>query len=130
MDPITLIVTALAAGAAAGMTDTASAMVTDAYAGLKALVRKRLGGDSNAELMLAKHAKAPETWQASLTAVLTEAGADRDSDLIAAAHAVLDLLGGAGGRPGKYTVNARGAQGVQTGDHNCQDNVFHVPPGG
>jgi hypothetical protein len=44
MDPITLIVTALAAGAALGVTDTASAMVKDAYAGLKALVRKRLGG--------------------------------------------------------------------------------------
>ena len=44
MDPITLIVTALAAGAALGVTDTASQTVKDAYAGLKALVRKRLGG--------------------------------------------------------------------------------------
>ena len=40
MDPITLIVTALAAGAALGVQDTASAMVKDAYAGLKALVKK------------------------------------------------------------------------------------------
>ena len=37
MDPITLIVTALAAGAALGVTDTASAMVTDAYARWKSL---------------------------------------------------------------------------------------------
>lgn len=35
MDPITLIVTALAAGAALGAQDTVSAMVKDAYAGLK-----------------------------------------------------------------------------------------------
>ena len=40
MDPITLIVTALAAGAALGVQDTASAMVKDAYASLKALVRR------------------------------------------------------------------------------------------
>jgi hypothetical protein len=44
MDPITLIVTALVAGAALGVQDTASEMVKDAYASLKALVRRRLGG--------------------------------------------------------------------------------------
>ena len=49
MDPITLIVTALAAGAALGAQDTVSAMVKDAYAGLKVLVRKRLGGGPGAE---------------------------------------------------------------------------------
>jgi hypothetical protein len=25
-------------------------------------------------------------------------------------------------------VDLRGAQGVQVGDHNRQDNVFHAPP--
>ena len=29
-----------------------------------------------------------------------------------------------------YTVDARGAQGVQIGDHARQDNVFHAPPAG
>ena len=40
MDPITLIVTALAAGAATGITDATSSAVKDAYTGLKALVSK------------------------------------------------------------------------------------------
>jgi hypothetical protein len=128
MDPITLIVTALAAGAAVGVKDTASAMVKDAYAGLKALVKKRLGGGPGAELVLAKHEQAPEAWQAPLMAELAGTGADRDRDLIAAAQALLDLVGEAGG--GKYTVDVRGAQGVQVGDHNRQDNVFNAPPGG
>jgi len=66
MDSITLIVTALAAGAALGVTDTASAIVKDAYAGLKALLRKRLGGGLDADLVLAKHEKAPQAWQAPL----------------------------------------------------------------
>ena len=129
MDPITLIVTALAAGAALGVKDTASAMVTDAYAGVKALVKKRLGEGPGAELVLARHEQAPETWQVPLMAELTRAGADGDGDLIAAAKALLDLVGEAGGT-GKYAVDVRGAQGVQIGDHNRQDNVFNAPPGG
>lgn len=130
MDPITLIVTALAAGAALGAQDTVSAMVKDAYNGLKDLVKRRLGGGPGAELVLARHEQVPETWQAPLMAELAEAGADGDRDLIAAAQALLDLVGGAEGRPGKFTVDVRGAQGVQIGDHNRQDNVFNGPPGG
>jgi hypothetical protein len=126
MDPITLIVTALAAGAALGTQDTVSAMVRDSYAGLKQLVKRRLGGGPGAELMLAKHEEAPETWQAPLMAELAETGADGDRDLIAAAQAVLDLVGGAEGRTRKYTVDVRGARGVQIGDHNRQDNVFNA----
>src|SRR5690348_6690938 len=113
MDPITLIVTALAAGAALGAQDTVSAVVKDAYAGPKALAKKRLAGRPGAELVLAKHEQAPETWQAPLMAELAETGAGGDADLIATAQALLDLLGGAEGGPGKYTVDARGAQGVQ-----------------
>jgi hypothetical protein len=128
MDPITLIVTALAAGAALGLQDTASAMVKDAYASLKALVKKRLGGDPGAELVLTRHEQAPETWQAPLRAELARTGAEGDGDLIAAAKALLDLVGA--GSAGKYAVDARGAQGVQVGDHNRQDNVFNAPADG
>jgi hypothetical protein len=130
MDPVTLIVTALAAGAAVGTEDTVSAMVRDAYAGLKALAKKRLGGRPGAELVLVGHEQAPETWQAPLMAELTQSGADGDGDLIAAAQALLDLVGGAEGRTGKYAVDARRAQGVQVGDHNRQDNVFNAPADG
>jgi hypothetical protein len=129
MDPITLIVTALAAGAALGVQDTASAMVKDAYASLKALARKRLGGDPGAELVLSRHEQGPEVWQAPLMAELARAGAAGDGDLIAAAKALLDMAGEAGAA-GKYTVDARGALGVQVGDRNRQDNVFKVPADG
>lgn len=40
MDPVSLVVTALAAGAAIGLKDTASAAVTDAYENLKVLVKR------------------------------------------------------------------------------------------
>jgi len=130
VDPITLIVTALAAGAALGLKDTASSAVRDAYAGLKALVTNRLAGRPGAEMVLSRYEKAPQTWQAPLIAELDEAGVGRDLDLAAAARALMSLVDEAGARAGKYTVDVRGAQGVQIGDHTRQDNVFHVPPGG
>lgn len=126
MDPITVIVTALAAGAASGISDTASSAVKDAYAGLKALVTRRLGGRPGAELVLARHEEAPETWKAPLMAELGEAGAGDDPDLVAAAEALMNLVDEAGVRAGKYTVDVRGAQGVQVGEHNRQENVFHA----
>jgi RIP homotypic interaction motif len=130
MDPITLIVTALAAGAALGVKDTTSSVVKDAYAGLKALVMKRLADRPDAAVVLTKHETAPETWQAPLMAELAEAAADHDRDLVEAAQALMNLVDAAGTRAGKYSVDVRGAQGVQIGDHNRQDNVFHAPPGG
>src|SRR4051812_4204335 len=130
MDPITLIMTALATGAGLGLKDTASSAVKDAYAGLKALVKQRLAGRPDAEVILARHEKSPETWRAPLTAELGEAGADRDRDLVAAAQVLMSLVDEAGARGGKYTVDVRGAQAVQIGDDNRQNNVFHAQPGG
>jgi hypothetical protein len=130
MDPITLIVTALAAGAVSGITESASSAVKDACVSLKALVRKRLAGRPDAELVLARHEQAPQTWQAPLAAMLGEAGADRDTDLVAAAQAVLRLVDAAGAGAGKYAVDVRDAQGVQVGDLGRQHNVFNVRPGG
>src|SRR5689334_20841802 len=98
MDPITLIVTALAAGAALGLKDTASTAVTDAYAGLKALVTRKLAGRPAADVVLSGHEKAPETWQAPLIAELSEAGADHDPGLVAAAQALMSLVDEAGTR--------------------------------
>jgi hypothetical protein len=130
MDPITQIVTALVAGAASGTADAASSAVKEAYARLKALVAKRLGGRPNAELVLTRHEEAPEVWRAPLIAELADAGADRDLDLVRAARALMTLVDEAGARAGKYTVDVQGAQGVQVGDRTRQENVFNAPPGG
>jgi len=130
MDPITLIVTALAAGVTSGTADVTSAAVKAAYRKLWTLVRKRFAGRPEAELVLAKHESAPGTWQAPLAAELTGVGADRDADLLAAAQALMSLIDGAGARAGKYAVDVRGAQGVQVGDLGRQVNIFNAPPGG
>jgi hypothetical protein len=124
MDPITLIVTALAAGAASALQDGASAAVKDAYARLKALVSKRFADRPKGELVLAEHETAPQTWQAPLAAELSVVGAESDADLAAAAQALMSLVDEAGARSGKYVVAVRDSQGVQIGDHNTQTNTF------
>lgn len=127
MDPVTLIVAALAAGVALGVKDTASAAVKDAYDALLALVKNRLGGGPDADVVLAGYEQAPEAWQAPLMAALTRAGADSDRELAAAARALLELADQVRGEAGKYTADLRGAQGVQVGEHNRQENIFRPP---
>jgi hypothetical protein len=70
MDPVTLIVTALAAGASAGVIDALKDNAKDAakaaYARLRGLVRKRVAGNPGAELALTEHEADPENWAAPL----------------------------------------------------------------
>jgi hypothetical protein len=105
MDPVTLIMTALAAGAASTLQDGTAEAIKGAYARLKALVQKRFAGRAKAELVSA-------------------AGADADADLVAAAQALMRLVDAAGQAAGKYQVVVQSSQGVQVGDHNTQHNTF------
>jgi RIP homotypic interaction motif len=124
LDPVTLIVTALAAGAASALQDGAPAAVKDAYARLKALVTRRFIHRPKGELVLTEHESAPQTWEKPLAAELFASGAEGDLDLVAAAQALMNLLDEAGSRSGKYLVAVHGSQGVQVGDHNAQTNTF------
>ena len=128
MDPVTLIVTALAAGAASALQDGASDAVKNAYARLKALVAKRFADRPKGELVLAEHEAAPQTWEKPLAAELSASGAEGDADLVGAAQALMSLVDEAGSRSGKYLVAVRDSQGVQVGDHNTQTNAFGPRP--
>src|SRR5262245_56290672 len=101
MDSVTLILTALVAGAALGVKDTASAAVTDAYQGLKALVRRKLAGRKDGERVLARHEQDPQIWDKPLAGELTAAGAGEDANLVAAAQQLMQLVDAAGSAAGK-----------------------------
>jgi hypothetical protein len=99
MEPISLILSALAVGASTGFTETAGQAVKDAYTGLKALLRRKLGGERPTEQRL------------------TEAGVDNDEEIIRAAQRVLALVDPDGARAGKYNVAISGGRGIVVGDH-------------
>ena len=83
MEPVTLIVGALAAGAAAAAKDTASQAVKDAYGGLKSLILKQFTDkkDSKGEMALSEYEDDPVTWEKPLSKSLIEAGADKSPDI-------------------------------------------------
>jgi len=116
MDPISLIIAALAAGAMAGVRDTAGQAVKDAYTGLKALVRRRFAGNREAETALAQSERQPESDQPQLAQHLQALGAADDEELIRAAQALLKQADPAGARAGKYDVRITGGKGIVVGD--------------
>jgi hypothetical protein len=128
MEPVTLIVAALAAGASQGVSGAASAAVKDAYEALKVKVGARFDGSPSNELVLAEHEKDPQTWQAPLATALIGTGTVTDPAVIEAAQQVMALLDAVGTQSGAYLVDLRNAQGVQIGDRNRQTNLFATPP--
>ena len=128
MDPITLIVAALAAGASGGaisaLQDDVKGAVVAAYGKLRGLVARRVAGNPGAELALTEYEADPEDWQTPLTAKLTQLGAADDTELVAAAKALMELVDGVGARAGKYNVKVANSTGVQVGDGNVQFNTF------
>lgn len=121
MSAVEVIAAALAAGAGAGLTDTASAAVRDAYAGLKVLLRRRVG-DHDVQALDADETE-PGIWQARLGDALTDSGAVDDEQIMAAARQLLALADPA--LAAKYQVDVHEAKGVQVGDHNSQTNTFN-----
>jgi hypothetical protein len=118
MDPITVIVTALATGAAAAAKETASEVIKDAYHGLKALIQRKFADKPEAESILAKHAEKPAVWEAPLKEALAEVAADRDAAILTAAQQLMALIDPQQAATGKYTVHIAGnVQGVVQGDH-------------
>jgi hypothetical protein len=136
MDPISLVVGALAAGAAAGLSQSASAAVTGAYTALRDRVRSLLAGDraGTAALDLLEDVDAveddPQVYERPLRRALERSQAATDAEVVAAAQRVMALVDAVGSSAGAYVVDASHAQGVQVGDHNRQTNTFSSPPSG
>jgi hypothetical protein len=91
MDPITIIVSALVAGASAGLTDTVSGAIKDAYGGLKSLLVKRFPG---LDVSAVERMPASTVKQASLKEDVSLMGgvADTDSELLAAAERLIKAV--------------------------------------
>ena len=108
MEPVSLILSALAAGASAAATDTASQAVKDAYGGLKDLIRRRFAGKPEAELALEKHEEKPAVWGEPLKDGLATSGADRDEEIVRAAQGLMALVDPQRAAAGVYDVRIAG----------------------
>jgi hypothetical protein len=124
MDPISLILSALVAGAAASVQSTTSDAVKDAYVGLKTLIRRKFAGKTNAEAMLAEHEDDPETYTLPLKKALLQEHVDEDEEIIKEAQRLMTLVQPQQAAIGKFNVQITHAQGVIQGDHAQQTNYF------
>lgn len=129
MEPVSMIVTALIAGAAAGGQETVTQGIKDAYAGLRKALSRRFserppGRTALAEVerVASKSGTSSEggPWRTVLEGEIVQAGAQDDRDVLTAAARLIELLDASG----MTRVDLRGAQGVQVGDHNTQTNTF------
>jgi hypothetical protein len=128
MDPISMVVAALTAGAGAAGGAAISAAAEDAYRTLKEKVQARFSGNDRAVQVVNDHAEDPQVWEAPLRKYLQQAQAAHDDELVATAQQVLTLVDAKGAKAGKYVVDACGAQGVTIGDHATVTQTFNAPP--
>lgn len=115
MDPVTTaIIAALSAGATVGLADTTKTAITDSYNKLKDLLTKKFGASSDVvnaiEAIEAKPTS--EGRQRTLVEEVTEVGADQDTELLALAKHIRDLLK-------DHAKNDMAMQQIITGDYNA-----------
>ncbi|HJQ26306.1 MAG TPA: hypothetical protein VKA60_20500 [Blastocatellia bacterium] len=89
MDPITMIVIALAAGAAAGLKPTAEQAIKDAYAGVKAWIQSKY---AKVDLTPLERKPESEAKRESVREDLADAGAGEDQELLDRVNALLVAL--------------------------------------
>ena len=117
MDPVTLIISALTAGATGALQETAGTAIRYAHQGFTNLLRQKFQKDAKATLALESHTEDPQTWQKPLEKSIKETGAAQDEEIVAAAQKLLELIQSQ--KPStKYNVKINGnIQGLVQGDH-------------
>jgi disulfide oxidoreductase YuzD len=92
MEPISLILAALGAGAIAATKDVAGSAVKDAYEGLKTLMKRKFEGDSFAQGMVDAKPKEIEQVKGMLIDKIKAASVDQDQDVVNKAKEIKTLI--------------------------------------
>jgi hypothetical protein len=106
MDPVSLILSALVAGA----TKAAGGVAQDAYDGLKALIKLKFESQDKSDLssLLDKYEQKPEKTRPLLEDELTEAGIGQDEEIIKLAQQLMEQLNTQEAAEGKFNVQISG----------------------
>jgi hypothetical protein len=136
VDPISIILSALSLASKA-VEPISGEMIKDGYAGLKNLIIRKFEGASRVESTVNDFVADPETYQKPAAKVLSDAGVDRDQEVLEAATALLrhaealqpGITGGVVGQ-----INAQGGRivaigGDLSGTIHMGDTVAGESPG-
>jgi hypothetical protein len=130
MDPTTLIIGALAAGAAAAAKDTASQAVKDAYAGLKALIQRRFAEKKlpTGEMVLTEYEEDPDVWKKPLESALVKTETHQAEEVLEAVEVLKQALEQTPeGREAvsKYILNIQNSEVGVIGDNATVEGGIH-----
>ncbi|MBC1197118.1 hypothetical protein H0901_18165 [Microcystis aeruginosa BLCCF158] len=92
MEPVSLIIAALTAGAVAAAKDTAEKGVKDTYQGLKTLIKRKFANDALAQAMVEAKPEDIKKAEGLLKDKIVEAGVDKDNEITKLAQDLLDKL--------------------------------------
>ncbi len=124
MEPTTIIVAALIAGAAAAAKDTASEALKDAFNGIKARIRHCFQDRRSTDVAMEELEKDPDMWEQRLTKAVTDCGLDRNEEILEMAHRLLELVKAEAPNSSKYAINIDRAQGTVIGDSASVTQYF------
>ncbi|MBO1052143.1 MAG: hypothetical protein PT118_24170 [Aphanizomenon gracile PMC644.10] len=111
MDPISLIITALVAGAAAASKDIAGQAVKDAYKGLKDLIKDKFEGDPVAQVLVDAKPEQIKDAEVLLKNSITKAGVDKDDAILNMAQELLKEEKPEEFKAGKFNIQG-GVKGI------------------
>lgn len=126
MDPLTLILTALTAGAAAGGQAVISDAIKDAYNSLKALIQRKFAGKPSAEVALTEHETDPQIWAAPLKKALAQEHVDQDQAILQAAEQLIAQIKAQPG--GEQHIQSAVGSYIAQADRSSTASVTITPP--
>jgi len=129
MEPVTAaIIAALSAGAASGATDIAKKALVDGYGGLKALISKKIGNNSDVADAMEKLQAEPDSHgrQQTVAEKLKASNANADPELLAAAQSLLELIKAL--PLGEQHIQHAVGTGIAQADHGSTASVSFAPP--
>ena len=125
MEPISLIMTALVAGATAAAKPMAETAVKDTYEGLKTLIKRKLEGDTIGKGLVDAEPEKIKKGEELFKDSIKNAGADEDEEIIKLAQKLLKQAKPDESATGKFNVEFKGeVKGMVMGDRNVQQNKF------
>jgi hypothetical protein len=133
MDPVsTTILAALVAGVAAGVTDVGKKVINDAYEGLKSVIKKKFGADSELANAVANLEGKPDSKGrlATLEEEVAAEQADQDADVINAVNALKEKLAQHGNERIQFMVGSEGGEQYMRGQEGKQKQDMRDSPRG
>lgn len=118
MDPITLILAALVAGASTATQDVTSQAVKDTYTALKERVQQHFAGKQQAEVALEGYIQDPDTWQKPLQKALEASHIQHDAGLLQHARYLLQQVQSQQIAEGKFITRIGTSYTTVIGEHN------------